>query len=56
MSDSSYPMDCSLPGFSVHGIFQASLAQITVYVYWEWQSREVMGYPKYGCKLDCEDF
>ena len=24
MSDSSYPMDCSLPGSSVHGIFQAN--------------------------------
>ena len=23
MSDSSDPMDCSLPGSSVHGIFQA---------------------------------
>ena len=25
MSDSLYCMDCSLPGFSVHGIFQARI-------------------------------
>ena len=27
MSDSSYPMDCSLPGSSVHGIFQAKVLE-----------------------------
>ena len=27
MSDFSDPMDCSLPGFSVHGIFQAKLLE-----------------------------
>ena len=27
MSDSSDPMDCSLPGFSVHGIFQAEVLE-----------------------------
>ena len=27
MSDSSDPMDCSLPGFSVHGIFQAKVLE-----------------------------
>ena len=27
MSDSSDPMDCSLPGSSVHGIFQARVLE-----------------------------
>ena len=27
MSDSSDPMDCSLPGSSVHGIFQAKVLE-----------------------------
>ena len=27
MSDSSNPMDCSLPGSSVHGIFQAKVLE-----------------------------
>ena len=27
MSDSSDPMDCSLPGFSIHGIFQARVLE-----------------------------
>ena len=27
MSDSSSPMDCSLPGFSLHGIFQAKVLE-----------------------------
>ena len=27
MSDSFYPMDCSPPGFSVHGIFQARILE-----------------------------
>ena len=27
VSDSSDPMDCSLPGFSVHGIFQAKVLE-----------------------------
>ena len=27
VSDSSYPMDCSLPGSSIHGIFQAKVLE-----------------------------
>ena len=27
LSDSLHPMDCSLPGFSVHGIFQARILE-----------------------------
>ena len=27
MSDSSDPMDCSLPGSSIHGIFQAKVLE-----------------------------
>ena len=27
MSDSLQPLDCSLPGFSVHGIFQARILE-----------------------------
>ena len=27
MSDSCYPMDCRLPGSSVHGIFQARILE-----------------------------
>ena len=27
VSDSSNPMDCSLPGFSIHGILQASVLE-----------------------------
>ena len=27
MSDSSDPMDCSLPGLSIHGIFQARVLE-----------------------------
>ena len=27
MSDSSDPMGCSLPGFSIHGIFQARILE-----------------------------
>ena len=27
MSDSSDPMDCNLPGFSIHGIFQAKVLE-----------------------------
>ena len=30
MSDSSDPMDCSLPGSSVHGIFQAKVVEWVV--------------------------
>ena len=27
VSDASDPMDCSLPGFSIHGIFQAKVLE-----------------------------
>ena len=29
----SNPMDCSLPGSSVHGIFQARVLELGVYIY-----------------------
>ena len=32
MSDSSDPMHCSLPGSSVHGIFQAKVLEMTYYL------------------------
>ena len=34
MSDSSDPMDCSLPGCSVHGIFQARVMEWGVIAFW----------------------
>ena len=40
MSDSSNPMDCSLPGSSVHGIFQARVL--------EWGAQEVSLQPEEG--------
>ena len=43
MSKSLWPMDCSLPGFSVHGILQARILEWVVIsfshyiVHWFWQ-------------------
>ena len=35
VSDSCDPMDCSLPGFSIHGIFQARVLEwVAISFYW----------------------
>ena len=48
MSDSSDPMDCSLPGSSVHGIFQARVLEwgaiaVARNIKREWLSQTVGG-------------
>ena len=43
VSDSATPMDCSLPGSSVHGIFQARVLEWGAIAF----SREVLSYTKF---------
>ena len=45
MSDSSKPMDCSLPGFSVHGIFQAKVLEWGTIA---WESRHRRNIPQHN--------
>ena len=42
MSDSLQPMDCSLPGSSIHGIFQARVLEWGAFAFstWKWTQRK----------------
>ena len=45
MSDSSNPMDCSPPGFSIHGIFQARVLEWGAITHWKGAYTVVLASP-----------
>ena len=49
VSDSSDPMDCSLPGSSIHGIFQAKVLEWGAIAF-----SKFINYLKFGICFDCE--